>query len=302
MWKKGRVDLALPLPRQTCRQIFLRPFPFSCELEWLNNFYPSRSQCISQYEQRFAAFYSALCSVIEEHITSVLPEPLGPSPDNLRKMLADWDFTVDDSGSTPRSQLFLRVVTRAEKILQEYAPRVVKSDSVHLTDWYNILYTVMVMPARTKLAQALSKLGFTRFFFAFDEYIYWNGLKNTGPLVALMRILDAADNYADHDCGVVFWHLILDTSPDRSKLTPVSSNSPSARPATGKRFLPIWPYMSFDVHAPGPAETLELIKTPKDALRLAFLRSYGRPVGVHPDPYVEYMCLTRYFLALAQRI
>lgn len=53
-----------------------------------------------------------------DHIESAIPpESLKPNPENLQKIMADWDFTVVDFLSA-HSQLFSRVTTCATKILQ----------------------------------------------------------------------------------------------------------------------------------------------------------------------------------------
>lgn len=96
-----------------------------------------------------------------EYITSALPQPLEPSPANLQKIMADWDFNVDSSEST-RLQLFVRIVACAKKTLEEHAPNLSKpSITDSLPDWYSRLYSVMVKPVRTGLARTLSRLGFT---------------------------------------------------------------------------------------------------------------------------------------------
>lgn len=114
---------------------------------------------------------------------------------------------------------------------------------------------------------------------------------------ALLRIIQAADNHTDHECAVVFWYLLLDTSSNVSELVPPGNKAPSTRLTREYKFLLVWPYMFFDIRTPGPDERMKLIRTPKDALRITFLKSYGRPVSVNSTLMYIYTHLNHFLLS-----
>lgn len=224
-----------------------------------------------------------------DHIESVLEdEPAGftSKEDALQKIRADWECGIHGYPSL-RNQFFQRIAVRAVDILQEQTPRLYKL-RIHqdiLPLWTRELYELLVKSARTRLARVLSKIGFSRFFFSFDECGYLNQGVDMS-LAALMQVIKVADHFSAEEHGVTFWHLMLDTSLGVFELAPRSEDELCERLKIFK-VLPAWPYMSFDIRAPDPSVRIEQIKTPRHALHISFLKRYGRPVSMFPKPCLQ---------------
>lgn len=233
-----------------------------------------------------------MCSVMADHIKIVLGDELSELASMqaeqkqagrkavLDRIRADWDFGVNGAPSS-RHKLFQRIVNRARDMLDTTLRGLRSSSS------FKGLYIQLVKQSRVRLATLLHKIGFSQFFFAFDECIYLNQIpgKDTAQknmtLIALMRIIKAADDFEPEENGVIFWHLLLDTTSSVFELAPSGPNAPSARLVHAElEILPIWPYMSFDIRVPRPLDLLNHIKTVRHAMYIMFLKSYGRPVCV----------------------
>lgn len=225
-----------------------------------------------------------MCSVMADHIESTTDSSEFLAKEEvLEKIRADWEFCVEGSPSPTRSELFQRIVTKARDLLEEHSPTLHELDDIRkFYSWtviYRELYRRFIKESRARLAKLLSKLGFVRFFFAFDECGYLSQGRRP-VLKALIMIIDTAKDFAHQEHGVFFWHLLLDTSPTLFKPPPSKVVVPSGRSfgPTEPGVLRTWTHMSLNSMAPGSSDKIEIIKTPRHALYLAFLKSYGRPV------------------------
>ncbi len=193
-----------------------------------------------------------------------------------------WALMPDTKDRTPRARLFFQVEAEAKSILRRSwsklkSMREVRGiseaweESSDLSKWCSDLFSYFVEKPLSRLSDAVTKLGFKRFFFAFDECGYLNqGSKwdrREMSLVALLRIIKAA---SVKQFPVTFWHLLLDTSPHVLKLT-----SRRDAPSADSAMQPIWLHLTWDVMIRPLPETALAI----DTLRLDNYRYYGRPVS-----------------------
>ncbi len=134
--------------------------------------------------------------------------------------MRSWELTADKDGSSSRAQLFFEVEDRAKNTLEQEKGVLKDIWPSALIKWHSELVNLFVRQPLEDLGKAVNKLGFNRFFFAFDECGYLNQVASPEQLTkmsltALMYIIKATDSIK---LPVTFWHLLLDTSSHISEI------------------------------------------------------------------------------------
>lgn len=94
-------------------------------------------------------------------------------------------------------------------------------------------------------------------------------------LIALQRILKAADSFVGTFQPITFWFLLLDTTSSAHMLAPSGPQAASWRLTSTVVPLPPFVYLGFNQMA----RELEL-KTAGQAMDLEHLKQFGRPVSL----------------------
>ena len=206
-----------------------------------------------------------------------------------------WKIIPDTHGASSRAQLFFQVGEEAKRSLLRDLPTLKdmrhnrdavtgELESVNAVRWYSVLFDHFVAEPLSRLCDAVKRLSFDRFFFAFDECGYLNqGGGSQTPermsLIALLQIIKAAD---DKQISLTLWHFLLDTSSHISELAPKGRDAPSARLTRGHEILSIWPYLTFDAMLNNRPRA----RVARDTLKVVNYSYYGRPVSQYP-PHLE---------------
>lgn len=274
-----------------------------------------------QGEELAAAFLGALAEVIADTIDRHTSLPM-PS----------WDHHVLGSYRPgTRGELLQRAVDRASEVLSVSKPWLKKEqawlDGIKATtkaaskssapiapayphalalEWHKKLVEDFCAKGFRALDDKLQQIGKNRFFIAFDECGALGEPRtnaadlfprNSISLTPLHRILKAVESL---DTTAQFWFLLLDNSPKAFLLAPSGPGPASAR--LRRPLAPLYPFVHLGFNQ--TAHEVRVVKA-GDALTLANLRKFGRPVSVliHPAllycaPYSRKTCSVQYWSTL----
>jgi hypothetical protein len=234
-----------------------------------------------QAEARIAAFLGALFLHIAEALEQGQSQP-GYDPcatiNNLFKSLAVTDRR--------RHAAFFAVVLKAVELLDqnEKLCRLAPASDKDIIKWHKDLYKTLCLNSARRVAKLLGGQH-QHVVIGFDECRHLN--EATDPesvkpntkmsLLALQRIIKAADDWQTELDHVKFWYTLLDTSSSVFDLFPRKGGGNSTRLATSLNPVAAWPYLGFDQMVPSDFRgTL----TPLQACEIDVLSKYGRPVCV----------------------
>lgn len=247
-----------------------------------------------QGEELAAAFLGALVAIVADTLPS-------RNRRNPRALLNAWELdTPNLPKESTRHKNFIAVCALAKQKLSAAKEAVINlratitlKSSISTTetprvtvDWYADLYDLFCDQTFKAFAGELRKNGHNFFLIAFDECTALNmgdpkirSPKYHMSLIALQRIIKAADNAEFATPGVQFWYPFLDTGSAISDLYPKRGDqAPSWRFAGELDPLPPWPHMGFDQLLQEEYNSFSGPPNPSNVLSFDHLKHYGRPV------------------------
>jgi hypothetical protein len=184
-----------------------------------------------------------------------------------------------------RHRTFERVAEVASSMLESLMSLWGPGKMSH-TDWHHKLYDQFCLTDARRLSETLRPLGHQRMVIGFDAcrhlnvaYTYNRVLPcSKMSLVALQRVIQAADCRGEEIQGFTFWYTFLDGNPSIFDLIPRGGmDAPSHQLGHTLRPVAAWPFLGFDQMVPKSFES----RTPQNATDIRRLMQYGRPVCVY---------------------
>jgi hypothetical protein len=193
-----------------------------------------------------------------------------------------------------RHHTFTRVAAHATTLLSQYPQLhraninaeddVASKDAAALTlAWHHNLYDTFCHSSAKRIAELLRNK-YAYLVIGFDECRHLNKASfadhslssPTMSLIALQRIIKAADRRRDELGNFALWFTLLDTSPSVFDLVPRRGAAAfSSRLAGDLEPVPIWPYLGYDQMATKNGVS----SSPQEATEVRRLLNYGRPVS-----------------------
>jgi hypothetical protein len=159
-----------------------------------------------------------------------------------------------------------------------------KDDVAQILAWHLKLYDTFCHSSAQRIAALLCN-EYTYLVIGFDECRHLNEAtfdERSLPspkmsLIALQRIIKAADHRRDGLGNFALWFTLLDTSSSVFDLVPRRGDAyaSSARLAGDLDPVPIWPYLGYDQMATKNCDS----SSPQEATEVRRLLNYGRPVS-----------------------
>jgi hypothetical protein len=155
--------------------------------------------------------------------------------------------------------------------------------------WHVKLYEAFCRTYAKELAKRLQVWKYQHMVIGIDECRHWDEAyyadrghpNHKMSLVALNRIIKAADSFQVELLGFTYWFTLLDTSSSVFDLVLRRENAPSNRLASTLDPAPIWPYLGFNQMVESQRQTPQSAiasQTPDHACTIEWLQMYGRPV------------------------